>query len=190
MKKILFIATIVALIMGTSVDASAKVKRSKRQKAQTSQTIKTSQTIQNPKKMKSHNNTMVVDQGMWTKEGAHRLANGDVANLEQAFLMDFYMEYVFTGNIYNDTYFRYIKLRFTDNGLESIKNEDGSYNWELITGDGEITAENFTIKELDNGRKEFLVQGGNRKCYFEVTGTEGSYKINKVHPEYFMDQAY
>ena len=50
MKKFLFIATIVALIMGTAVDASAKVKKSKRKAAQTTQTTK---------QMKSNTNTMV-----------------------------------------------------------------------------------------------------------------------------------
>ena len=169
MKKVLFIATIVALIMGTAVDANAKVKKTKRKAAQTT------------KQMKSNNKTMVVDQGMWTAEGARRLDNGDVANLEQAFLIGFYTEYVYTGNIYNDSYFRYLKLKFTDAGLESIKREDGTYNWEIITGNGNINASNFTIKELEP--KRFLVEGDGHKCILTVTGGEGMYKIAKVESE-------
>ena len=170
MKKILFIAAIVALVMGTAVDASAKVKKGKgKRKAQTTVTTK---------QMKSNNNTMVVDQGMWTAEGAQRLDNGDVANLEQAFLIGFYTEYVYTGNIYNDSYFRYLKLKFTPEGLESIKKDDGTYNWELITGNGNINASNFTIKEIQP--KRFLVEGDGHKCIITVAGGEGSYKIAKV----------
>ena len=43
MKKLLFIAAIVALVMGTAVDADAKVKKSKvkKQKAQTTKTSRT-----------------------------------------------------------------------------------------------------------------------------------------------------
>jgi uncharacterized membrane protein YvbJ len=171
MKKFLFIATIVALVMGTAVDASAKVKKGKR-KATTTQTT--------TKQVKSNKNNMVIDQGMWTAEGAQRLENGDVANLEQAFLIGFYTEYVYTGNIYNDSYFRYLKLKFTNNGLESIKKDDGTYNWELITGNGNINAENFTIKEVEP--KLFLVEGGGHKCYIKVAGAEGAYKIDEVKP--------
>ena len=157
--------------MGTAVDASAKVKKGKR-KATTTQTT--------TKQVKSNKNNMVIDQGMWTAEGAQRLENGDVANLEQAFLIGFYTEYVYTGNIYNDSYFRYLKLKFTNNGLESIKKDDGTYNWELITGNGNINAENFTIKEVEP--KLFLVEGGGHKCYIKVAGAEGAYKIDEVKP--------
>ena len=169
MKKFLFIAAIVALIMGTSVDANAKIKKGQRKATQTT------------KQMKSNNNEMVVDQGMWTDKNAQRLDNGDVANLEQAFLMGFYSQYVYTGNIYNDTYFRYIKLKFTNNGLESIKKADGTYNWELITGNGNINASNFTIKEVSP--KRFLVEGDGHKCYITVAGADGAYKIDKVEGE-------
>lgn len=165
MKKILFIATIVALIVGTSVDANAKVKKGKRKAVAAKQT-------------KSNNNKMVVDQGMWTVEGAHRLDNGDVANLEEAFIRGFFDEYVYTGNLYNDSYLRYIKIRFTSEALESLKNADGTYNWDLITGHGNITPENFSIKEVSP--KYFLVEGGGHSCHIGVTGTEGSYKISKV----------
>ena len=168
MKKFLFIATLVALLMGTTIDASAKVKKSKRKVAKT-----TMQT-------KSNGNNMVVDQGMWTEEGAARLANGDVANLEQAFVIGFYGEYVFTGNIYNNTYFRYLKLKFTPEGLESIKKEDGTYNWDLITGNGNINASNFKINAVSP--KEFVVEGDGHSCHITVTGTEGAYKICNVKP--------
>ncbi len=167
MKKILFIATIVALIMGTAIDASAKVKKGHR-KAQATTT----------KPVKSNKNNMVVDQGMWTVEGAHRLANGDVANLEEAFIRGFFDEYVFTGNLYNDTYMRYVKIRFTNEALEELKNDDGTYNWDLVTGNGNITPENFTIKEVKP--RYFLVEGGGHSCHIAVTGTEGAYKIAKV----------
>ena len=70
MKKFLFIATIVALIMGTAVDASAKRKRVRsKQKAQTTKTVT------------SNNQNMKVDQGMYTAEDANRLDNGDVSDL-------------------------------------------------------------------------------------------------------------
>lgn len=174
MKKILFIAAIVALVMGTAVDASAKVKKGKGKR-------KVAQTTQTAKQAKSNNNNMVIDQGMWTVEGAQRLDNGDVANLEQAFLIGFYTEYVYTGNLYNNTYLRYVKLKFTKDALESLNNGDGTYNWDLISGNGNITADNFTIKELQP--KRFLVEGGGHKCIITVTGGEGSYKIAKVESE-------
>ena len=75
MKKILFIVTMVALVMGTAVDASAKVKKTKKKVAKTTQVAK-------PSQVTAHGNKMNIDQGMYTAEGATRLSNGDVANLE------------------------------------------------------------------------------------------------------------
>lgn len=177
MKKLLLVATLVALVMGTSIDASAKVKKSKRKVAQT--TKQTTQTT--PKQMKSNNNTMVVDQGMWTDERAKRLDNGDVANLEQAFVIGFYENYVYNGEIYNDNQMPYLKLKFTKDGLESLKKDDGTYNWDLITGNGMINSSNFSIKEV--APKKFLIEGDGHHCYITVMGEEPSYRISKVESE-------
>ncbi len=181
MKKFLFIAALVAMIVGTSVDTSAKVKRGKgKRKAQTTKNIYP------PKTMKSHHNTMVIEDGMWTVEGAERLANGDVANLEMAYLIGFYKDYVFNGNIYDKAQFRYLKLKFTKHALEMLDNGDGTFKWDIITGNGKINRHNFRIKELRP--KEFIVEGGGHKCIFEVVGIEGSYKIARVHPPHLMER--
>ena len=173
MKKLLLLATLVALVMGTSVDVSAKVKKSKRKVAQT--------TKQTTKQVKSNNNNMVIDQGMWTDERAKRLDNGDVANLEQAFLIGFYENYVYNGEIYNENQMPYLKLKFTKDGLESLKKDDGTYNWDLITGNGMINASNFSIKEVTP--KKFLVEGDGHHCYITVMCEEPSYRISKVESE-------
>ena len=181
MKKFLLFAAMVALVMGTSIDVSAKVKKSKRKAAaQTTQTT-TQQSTQHPMQAKSNNNNMVVDQGMWTDERAKRLDNGDVANLEQAFVIGFYENYVYNGEIYNKNQLPYLKLKFTKDGLESLKKNDGTYNWDLITGNGMINSGNFTIKEVSP--KKFLVEGDGHQCYITVMGEEPSYRISKVESE-------
>lgn len=171
MKKYLFIAVIAALVMGTAVDASAKVKKGKR-KAQTTKTT----TQKNIK----------IDQGMYTSEDATRLANGDVADLQMAYVMNLYMEYVYTGNIYNEAYFPYVKIKFTDAALEQLKDAEGNYDWTIITGrkDGSqgVTPANFFIQRY--GKQGFMVtDSGNFKCYLKVEGAEGAYKITQVSSE-------
>jgi len=173
MKKFLFITAIVALIMGTAVDASAKVKKGKR-KAQTTKTAPQSQ------------KNIKIDQGMYTSEDATRYANGDVADLEMAFVMNLYMEYVYTGNIYNEAYFPYVKIKFTDAALDQIKDAEGNHDWTIITGrkDGKegVTPANFFIKRY--GEKGFEVtDSGEFKCYLKVEGAEGAYKITQVSNE-------
>ncbi len=173
MKKLLFIAAIVALVMGTAVDASAKVKKGKGKKAK-AQTTKT---------ITSNNQTMKVDQGMYTAEDANRLDNGDVSDLEMAYLQNFYAQYVFNGNIYNDAYLPYVKVKFTKPALAQLANADGTYNWALLTGRTEesvgVTASDFSINRC--GDKCFEVSGaGGFKCYVKVEGADGAYKIAKV----------
>ncbi len=178
MKKILFIVTMVALVIGTAVDASAKVKKTKKKVAKTTQVAK-------PSQVTAHGNKMNIDQGMYTAEGATRLSNGDVANLEQAYLTNFLMEYVFTGNLVKDSYFRYVKLKFTDEALEMLKNGEDGYDWTIITGKRNgnegINPSNYSMKELTPG--QFLVEGGGHKCVFVVSGKDGAYKISSVKAE-------
>ena len=173
MKKFLFIAAIVALVMATGVDASAKVKKGKGKK-QTAQTTKT---------ITSHNQNMKVDQGMYTAEDANRLANGDVSDLEKAYIADFYAQYVFNGNIYNDAYLPYVKIKFSKPTLSQFAKADGSYDWSMITGRTDeslgITPDNFIINRLDGNW--FEVCGANGfKCYLKVEGSDGAYKITQV----------
>lgn len=170
MKKILFFVALVALVMGTAVDASAKVKKTKK-RATTTTTTST----------RTNTRNTTIQQGMFTNDGATRYANGDVADLEMAFLQDLYMEYVYTGNIANESYFRYVKPKFTDGALEMLKDENGNYDWTIITGkkDGSagITPSNFFIKRFGQC---FEVSGGEHKCYFKVGGEEGAYKVIAV----------
>ncbi len=169
MKKILFLVTIVALVMGTAVGADAKVKKTAKKRATTTQTTQ-------QKKAKLGSNT-TIQQGMYTNDGATRYANGDVSDLEMAFLQDFYMTYVYTGNISNEGYFRYIKPKFTDEALEMLKDDQGNYNWNIITCDGTINPGNFFVKRFGQC---FEVSAGEKKCYFTVGGEEGAYKITQV----------
>ncbi len=172
MKKFLFIAAIVALLMGTAVDASAKVKKGKvkKQKAQTTKTVT------------SNNQKMKVDQGMYTAEEASRLENGDVADLEKAFIADFYGQYVFNGNIYNEAYFPYVKTKFTSAALSQITDAEG-YDWSIITGRNEnsmgITPDYFIINRLEGNWFEVCGADG-FKCYLKVEGSDGAYKITQV----------
>jgi hypothetical protein len=167
MKKLLFVAAIIALVMGTAVDASAKVKKTTKKRAATTRTTTARNTT--------------IQQGMFTNDGATRYANGDVADLEMAFIQDLYMQYVYTGNISNESYFRYIKPKFTDEALEMLKDENGNYDWTIITGkkDGSsgINPSNFFIKRFGQC---FEVSGGEHKCYFKIGGEEGAYKITAV----------
>ena len=173
MKKFLFIAAIAALLMGTAVDASAKVKKGKKHKAQTTKTVTTTQ--QNIK----------IDQGMYTAEDATRLANGDVSDLEMAYLQKFYNEYVFTGNIYNEAYFPYVKTKFTPAALNQLSDGAGGYNWSAITGRTDdsmgVTSSDFNIKRY--GAKGFEVTGAGFKCYIKVEGADGAYKITQISSE-------
>ena len=172
MKKLLFIAAIVALVMGTAVDADAKVKKGKGKKAK----AQTTKTVSNNKNMK-------VDQGMYTAEEANRLANGDVADLEIAFISDFYGQYVFNGNIYNDAYLPYVKIKFSKPALGTLAKADGSYDWSVITGRTDesmgITPDHFIINRLDGNW--FSVSGADGfNCYLKVEGSDGAYKITEV----------
>ena len=167
MKKFLFIATMVALVMGTAINTDAKVKKTGKKKATTTKSTG-----------KIRNTT--IQQGMYTNDGATRYANGDVSDLEMAFLQDFYMTYVYTGNISNEDYFRYIKPKFTDEALEMIKDAEGNYNWNIITCDGTINPGNFFIKRFG---LSFEVSAGEKKCYYKVGGAEGAYKIPAVGTE-------
>ena len=171
MKKFLFIAAIAALLMGTAVDASAKVKKTKKHKAQTTKSIT------------SNNQKMKIDQGMYTAEEATRLENGDVADLEMAFLIGFYNEYVFNGNIYNKAYFPYVKTKFNENALNQLKDAEGNYDWKILSGRSDdslgVTSENLNITKT--GDKVFLVtDGANFKCQLKVEGPEGAYKITQI----------
>lgn len=172
MKKLFFIAAIVALLMGTAVDASAKVKKGKgKKKAQTTKTTTTTQ------------KNIKIDQGMYTSDDATRLDNGDVADLEMAFLLGVYYEYVFNGNIYNEAYLPYVKTKFTDAALEQLKDNEGKYNWSIITGrvGDSLGVTNQNLKITRTGDKEFLVtDGGDFKCTIKVDGPEGAYKISNV----------
>lgn len=172
MKKFLFIVTIVALVMGTAVDAGAKKKKGQgKKKAQTTQTIK------------SNNKNMKVDQGMYTAEDANRLANGDVADLEKAYISDFYGQYVFNGNIYNDAYLPYVKIKFSKPALSQLAKADGSYDWSVITGRTDesigITPDYFIINRLDGNWFEVCGADG-FKTYLKVEGSDGAYKITQV----------
>ncbi|MBR5639811.1 MAG: hypothetical protein IKW83_08620 [Muribaculaceae bacterium] len=173
MKKFLFIAAIVALIMGTAVDASAKVRKGKGKKhqAQTSKTIK------------SNNQNMKVDQGMYTADDATRLANGDVADLEKAFIADFYGQYVFNGNIYNEAYLPYVKIKFSKAALSKLANADGGYDWSVVTGRNDdsagITPDHFIINRLDGNWFEVCGADG-FNTYLKVEGSDGAYKITEV----------
>lgn len=174
MKKFLFIAAIVALIMGTAVDASAKVKKGKGKGKYKPQTTKT---------VKSNNNEMHVDQGMYTADGAERLNNGDVADLEKAFLINFYSQYVFNGNIYNESYFPYVKTKFTSDALKLLANDEGGYNWSIITGRTNdslgVTQDHIIIDRVDGN---WFVVGGEDSfnIYLKVEGADGAYKITNV----------
>ena len=163
MKRTLFFAALVAMILGGTGIAGAKVVKKAKKKAK----------------------RIEIQQGMYTQEGAVRLENGDVANLEMAFIQNLYYEYVFTGTITNESYFRYLKPKFTDEALEMLRDSEGKYNWDAITGKaGEnkgFDPANFDVKDL--GDKIFEVSGNGAKCYFEVTGGEGAYKINRVSAE-------
>ncbi len=172
MKKILFVAAIVALLMGTAVDGSAKVKKRqvKKAKAQTTKTVK------------SNGQDMKVDQGMYTAGEANRLENGDVSDLEMAFLQNFYHQYVFNGNIYNGAHFPYVKTKFAPAALEQITDAEG-YDWSKITGrtdDSEgVTPQDFNIKRY--GKNGFEVSDSKGfKCYIKVEGADGAYKITQV----------
>lgn len=181
MKKFLFVAVMAALLMGTAVDATAKVKKTQKRKAQTTK-VATS----NQKAITSNQQTMKIDKGMYTHEGATRYANGDVADLEMAFVQDLYMQYVYTGNIYNEAYFPYVKIKFNDAALEQIKDAEGNYDWTILTGRKDdkigVTPDNFFIRR--HGEKGFMVtDGGDFKCYLKVEGPEGAYKITQVSAE-------
>lgn len=174
MKKFLFVAVMTALLMGTTVDASAKVKKTQKRKAQTAKVVT------------SNNQNMKIDKGMYTSEDATRYANGDVADLEMAFVQDLYMQYVYTGNIYNEAYFPYVKIKFNDAALEQLKDAEGNYDWTILTGRKNdkigVTPENFFIKR--HGEKGFVVtDGSDFKCYLKVEGPEGAYKITQVSNE-------
>lgn len=125
---------------------------------------------------------MKVDQGMYTAEDAYRLDNGDVSDLEMAFLQNFYGQYVFNGNIYNEAHFPYVKTKFTPAALSQLADDEG-YNWSMITGrtdDSEgVTPQNFNIKRC--GEKCFEVSDSKGfKCYIKVEGADGAYKITQV----------
>ncbi len=173
MKKFLFIAAIVALVMGTAVDASAKVKKGKgkKQKAQTTKTVT------------SNNQNMKVDQGMYTAEDANRLDNGDVSDLEKAYITNFYGQYVFNGNIYNDSYLPYVKIKFSKPALSQLAKADGSYDWSVITGRTDdsmgITPDKFIVNRLDGNWFEVCGADG-FVCYLKVEGSDGAYKITQV----------
>ncbi len=172
MKKFLFIAAIVALIMGTAVDASAKVKKVKGKKAK-AQTTKT---------VKSNSQNMKVDQGMYTAEDANRLDNGDVSDLEKAYIANFYGQYVFNGNIYNEAYFPYVKTKFTPAALAQIADAEG-YDWSMITGRTDdsmgITPDYFIINRLEGNWFEVCGADG-FKTYLKVEGADGAYKITQI----------
>ena len=152
--------------MGTAVDASAKVKKTKKKATKTTQVAKQSQVT-------AHGNKMNIDQGMYTAEGATRLSNGDVANLEQAYLTNFLMEYVFTGNLVKDSYFRY---QYYQAGMPLREQTTGKRN-----GNEGINPSNYSMKELTPGK--FLVEGGGHKCVFTISGKDGAYKISSVEAE-------
>ena len=177
MKKLLFIATIVALIMGTSVNIDAKRKvRKKQQNVPT----KTQQTT-----TKAQQNVAVEvpgsDQRLYTQPGAQRLENGDVSDLEMARIQLFYGQYVFPGTVANKSYFPYVKTFFTQEALDMLKGADGEINWDPIfgkTNGGAGFTPAYQIQNLGNGI--YVVEEGKSKCYFEVKGTDGNYKITKV----------
>ena len=151
--------------------SSAKEKgKVKKQKAQTTKTIT------------SNNQKMKVDQGMYTAEEASRLENGDVADLEKAFIADFYGQYVFNGNIYNEAYFPYVKIKFTSAALSQITDAEG-YDWSIITGRNEnsmgITPDYFIINRLEGNWFEVCGADG-FICYLKVEGSDGAYKITQV----------
>ncbi|MBR5085833.1 MAG: hypothetical protein IKX31_02360 [Muribaculaceae bacterium] len=174
MKKFLFIATIVALILGTSVNVDAKRKVRKKQ-----QNVPTKQTT------KAQNNVAVEVPGtgerLYTQPGAERLENGDVSDLEMARIQLFYGQYVFPGTVANKSYFPYVKTFFTQEALDMLKGDDGEINWDPIFGKangGEGFTPAYQIQNLGNGI--YVVEEGNSKCYFEVKGSDGNYKITKV----------
>lgn len=168
MKKFLFFATAIALILGTAANADAKVKKTKR-------TQHTTKTVQ-PKA------PTTIQQGMYTQEGVERLENGDVSDLEMAFIQDMYSQYVFTGNIAKESYFRYIKPKFTEGALEMMKDKNGNIDWSTImgtkNGGAGFSYGDGNVVNLGNG--QYVVEGDGKKCYFEVVGVEGAYKISKV----------
>jgi len=146
--------------MGTTVNTSAKVKKTKK-------VAKTTKTTTLPK---------------YTQAGVSRLENGDVADRRKAFIMNLYFEYVFPGTISNESYFRYVSLKFTDEALDMLKDAEGKYNWDIITckkdGSTGFAPGDFAINPL--GDNQYVVEGKDKKCYFEVSGTDGAYKISKV----------
>ena len=165
MKKFLFVATIVALIFSTAVDADAKKKVKKKAKAVTTKTVNSANL---PK---------------YTQEGVARLSNGDVSDREMAFLQNLYFQYVMPGTISNESYFRYVKLMFTDSALSMLRDADGNYDWSAIegkAGGGNGFTPSFKVTNL--GNRQYVVEENGPKCYFEVTGTDGAYKISKVSP--------
>lgn len=163
MKKFLFIATIVALILGTAIDADAK--RRPRKKRQQNVPVQTTGS----------------ELPRYTQEGVARLDNGDVADLEMAFIQNLYYQYVIPGTISNENYFRYVSLMFTDGALNMLKDANGNYDWSPIEGKAN-GATGFTpaFKVTNLGNRIYVVEEGNNKCYFEVTGGEGAYKIARV----------
>ena len=151
----------VALVLGTAVTADAKVKKRGTRKQQPRTT---------------------VQQGKYTQEGVSRLSNGDVSDIQMAFIQDLYMQYVYTGNLENEDYFRYVKLKFTDEALQSLTDEDGVVDWSCITGKtgGASGFDMTAIKFNDLGDHVIQVTDGVRACYFKVVGTDGAFKIGRV----------
>ena len=174
MKKFLFIAAAIALVMGTAASTSAKVVK------KTKRTKRTTQIVQ-PKA------PTTIQQGMYTQEGVERLDNGDVSDLEMAFIQDLYSQYVFTGNIANESYFRYIKPKFTDEALKMMKDSKGNIDWSTIMGTkkGGVGFSYGDGNVINLGNRRYVVEGDGKKCYFEVTGSEGAYKISKVSDKPF-----
>lgn len=171
MKKFLFIATIVALIMGTAVDASAKRKKGHGKKKP-----------QTTKPITNNGQNMNIDQGMYTAEGATRLENGDVADLEQAFIVDFYSQYVFTGNIYNEAHLPYVKIKFSKDALNQLSDGKGGYDWSVITGRTDdsmgITPDHFILNH--EGKWVDVYGADGFECHLKVEGSDGAYKITQV----------
>ncbi len=172
MKKFLFIATVIALIMGTTVNVDAK--RRVRKKAATT-------TQQQQKKKDVPVYTPGSGNKAYTQEGVERQENGDVADLEMAFIQNLYYQYVIPGTIANPSYFNYVKPLFAESALTMLKDANGNIDWAPIigtAGGGKGFTPAFKISKLSPSN--YLVEDNGGKCYFEVKGSDGAYKITKV----------
>ena len=92
-------------------------------------------------------------------------------------------KYVFNGNIYNEAYLPYVKIKFSKAALSQLADAEGGYDWSVVTGRTDdsmgITPDYFIINRLDGNWFEVCGADG-FKTYLKVEGADGAYKITQV----------